>query len=114
MRPDPICILRDEETKELIVFVLQSKIKSIMVWRKRIESLTRDIFYTVVVRFGEMQCADSCFTAMVPDSKVPPRHRNPKRPAEQSIGCRIERQCGCLEVGSSKGVCSSWHNWKPQ
>ena len=55
MGPDLICFLQDEETMELIIVALHSKVKGVMdakTWTKAVNSMTPEFFYTVVVRFS--------------------------------------------------------------
>ena len=53
MGPDILCFLQDEETKELILLALQTKIVEFLgaqAWRFALESVTPKFFYTVKVR----------------------------------------------------------------
>ena len=52
MRPDLLCFLQDEETKELIFLALQARVSpnpDAQTWQSALDSLTPQFFYTVVV-----------------------------------------------------------------
>jgi len=61
MGPDLACFLQDEQTKELILFVLQSKITEVLdagTWQRALESTDPEFFYTITVCFSALE---SCY-----------------------------------------------------
>ena len=61
MGPDLFCVVRDEDTKELILLVLQAKVSpqlSAETWISALNSITPDFFYTFVV--GIKPCNIPC------------------------------------------------------
>jgi hypothetical protein len=55
MGPDVICFLKDKETSELIILLLQARARPTLdskTWLKSLETVTPEFFYTVIVRIG--------------------------------------------------------------
>jgi hypothetical protein len=64
MGPDTICFFKAEEKKELIVGLFQEKLRGqsldVATWIKAIDSVTPDLFYTVMVRSSPMSLPCKC------------------------------------------------------
>jgi len=67
MGPDLLCFLQDEETKELILLMLQAKIPEFLgaqAWRFALESVTPQFFYTVKAKDDRVEYAPSTYPGL--------------------------------------------------